>query len=109
MATVSTCAAASASGTAGAELDAGIDLESVPEEIDLYGLRFFTELFFHDKLESVYIKHIVVFFGLIQSHGQGGTSSAASIQKYSNRRDLFAFEIFLNLFPRFLSYMDHNI
>jgi hypothetical protein len=109
IATMSSSAAASASGSAGTELDTGINLKPVPHKIDLYGLCFFTEIFFHDKLESVYIKDTVVFFRLIQSHGQGRASSTTIVQKDPNRRDLFAFKVFLNLFRRFLSYLNHNI
>ena len=102
-------AAATACRSAGTELDIGINLKPVPQEIDLYGLRFFIEILFHDKLESIHIKHAVVFFRLIQSHGQRRPPSAICIQKNTNRRDLFAFEVFLNLFRRFLSYLNHNI
>jgi hypothetical protein len=69
----------------------------------------FTGCAFSQKLESVYIKDTVVFFRLIQSHGQGRASSTTIVQKDPNRRDLFAFKVFLNLFRRFLSYLNHNI
>jgi hypothetical protein len=106
---VSCCAAASACGIAGTEFDAGIDFKPVPQKIDLYGLCFLIEFFFHDKLETIYIEHIIVVFGLIQSHGQGRAASTACIQKDPNRCDLFAIKIFLNLFGCFFSYFHHNI
>jgi len=106
---VSCCAAASACGIAGSEFDAGIDFKPVSQKIDLYGLRFLIKFFFYDKLETIYIEHIIVVFGLIQSHGQGRAASTACIQKDANRRDLFAIKVFLNLFGRFFSYFHHNI
>jgi hypothetical protein len=106
---LSRCAAASASGIAGTEFDAGIYFKPVPQKIDLYGLRFFTKFFFHDKLETIYIEHTIVVFGLIQSHGQGRAASTACIQEDANRCDLFAIKVFLNLFGRFFSYFHHNI
>ena len=108
-ATVSRGAAASACGIANTKFDAGINLKPVPQKIDLHGLCFFIEIFFHNKLESIDIKDTVVFFRLIQSHGQGRASSTTCVQKDPNRRDLSAFKIFLNLFRRFLSYLNHNI
>jgi hypothetical protein len=106
---VSCCAAASACGIAGSEFDAGIDFKPVSQKIDLYGLRFLIKFFFYDKLETIYIEHIIVVFGLIQSHGQGRAASTACIQKDADRRDLFAIKVFLNLFGRFFSYFHHNI
>lgn len=79
MATAAICAAASAGGIAGIELNIGIDFKPVSQKIDFYGLRFFTELFFHDKLKTVHVEHIVVFFRLIQSHGQRRATSTAGI------------------------------
>lgn len=67
------------------------------------------ELFFHNKFKTVYIEDTIVVLRLIQSHGQGGASSTAGIQKDPNRRKLFALKVFLNLFRRFLSYFNHNI
>jgi hypothetical protein len=104
---VSCCAAASACGIAGTEFDAGIDFKPVPQKIDLYGLCFLIEFFFHDKLETIYIEYIVSFIRLIQSHGEGRPASTTGIQKDPNRRDLFAFKVFFNLLPRFLSYFNH--
>jgi len=106
---VSCCAAASACGIAGSEFDAGIDFKPVSQKIDLYGLRFLIKFFFYDKLETIYIEHIIVVFGLIQSHGQGRAASTACIQKDANWCDLFAIKVFLNLFGRFFSYFHHNI
>jgi len=106
---VSCCAAASACGIAGSEFDAGIDFKPVSQKIDLYGLRFLIKFFFYDKLETIYIEHIIVVFGLIQSHGQGRAASTACIQKDANRCDLFAIKVFLNLFGRFFGYFHHNI
>ena len=109
IAAVSGCAAASAGGVAGVEFNAGINFKPVSQKIDLYGLRLFVELFFHDKLKAVYIEDTVVVLRLVQSHSQRGAPSASGIQKDPNRRDLFAFKIFLNLFRCFLSYFNHNI
>lgn len=102
-------AATAAGGVARAEFKTGINFKPVSQEIYLYGLRFFIELFFHDKLETVDVENTIVILRLIQSHGQGGASSATGIQKDPNRRDLFAFKVFLNLFRRFLCYLNHNI
>jgi len=106
---VSCCAAASACGITGTELDAGIDFKPVSQKIDLYGLRFLIKFFFHDKLETIYVEYIIVVFGLIQSHGQGRAASTACIQKDPNRCGLFAIKVFLNLFGRFFSNFHHNI
>ena len=70
IAAVSGCAAASAGGVAGVEFNAGINFKPVSQKIDLYGLRFFIELFFHNKLKTVYIEDTIVVLRLIQSHGQ---------------------------------------
>ena len=102
-------AAASACGIGGTEFDAGIDLKPVSQKIDLYGLGFLIEFFFHDKLETIYVKDTIVFLGLIQSHCQGRAASAACIQKDPNRCDLFAVKVCLNLFGCFFSYFHHNI
>lgn len=109
IATVSRCAAASACGIAGAEVDARINFKPVSQKIDFYGLRFLIELFFHDKLKTIYIEHIIVVFRLIQSHCQGRAASTACIQKDPNRCDLFAIKVFLNLFGRFFSDFHHDI
>jgi hypothetical protein len=104
IATVSCCTAASACRIAGTEFDVGIDFKPVSQKIDLYGLRFLIKFFVNDKLETIYIEHIIVVFGLIQSHGKGRAASTACIQKDADRRDLFAIKVFLNLFGRFFSY-----
>ena len=107
IAAVTGCAAASAGGVAGVEFNGGINFKPVSQKIDLYGLRLFIELFFHDKLKAVYIEDTVVVLRLVQS--QRGAPSALGIQKDPNRRDLFPFKIFLNLFRCFLGYFNHSI
>jgi len=70
LATTARGAAASAGGITGIKFNIGIDFKPVSQKIDFYGLRFIIELFFHDKLKTIYVEHIIVVFGLIQSHGQ---------------------------------------
>ncbi len=109
LATTAGCAAASTGGISGLKLDIGIDFKPVSQKVNFYGLRFFVKFLFHNKLETVYIKHLIIVFRLIQSHGQRWAASTAGVQKDSNRCHFLVFEIFLNLFSRFLGYFNHSI
>jgi hypothetical protein len=101
--------AAGAAATAGVEIDAAIEFESVHMKINLYGLCTFEELFVDDIFVAVHFKLFVSVVGLIQSHGQAGTASAAFVQKDSHRANIFVAKIGRDLFGGRSCNFEHGI
>jgi hypothetical protein len=92
------CFSRAATGAAGAELHAAIELEPIHVEIDFNGCGALEKLFVDDVFETVHIKLFIQLIRLIQSHGQTGAASPTFVQKNPDRLYLFVFEIFGNLF-----------
>ena len=67
-------------------------------EINLNGLDAVQKFFVHDIFITFNIKFLILFIGLIQSHGQARTASPAFVEKDSDRFDLFTVKIGRNLF-----------
>jgi hypothetical protein len=101
--------AAGAAATAGAEIDAAIEFESVHMKINLYRLGTFEELFVDDIFVPIHFKLFVSVVGLIQSHGQAGSASAAFIQKDSHRANIFVAKIGRDLFGGRSCNFEHGI
>jgi hypothetical protein len=95
--------------TAGVEFDAAIELETVHVKIHLNGLGAVQELFIDDIFKTVHIKLLVQIVGLIQSHGQAWTASAAFVQKNPDGTNIFAFKVGRNLFRRRWGNFEHGI
>jgi hypothetical protein len=85
-------AAAGTTGT-GTKIDAAVELETIHLEIDLDRLRFFKKCFVDDVFVTVNLILLVRFIGLIQSHGQAGSASAALVQEDPDGLNLFVTEI----------------
>jgi hypothetical protein len=101
--------AAGAAATAGAEIDAAIEFEAVHMKINLYGLCTFEELFVDDIFVAVHVKLFVSVVGLIQSHGQAGSASAAFVQKDSHRANILVAKIGRDLFGGRSCNFEHGI
>jgi len=78
-------------------------------EIDLYGFCAFQKIFIDDILVAVHIKLLIRVIGLIQSHGQAGTASAAFVQEDPNGPDFLVLEICRNLFGGRMCYFEHDV
>jgi hypothetical protein len=78
-------------------------------EINLNGLSALKEILIDDILIAVHIKFLVGIVGLIQSHGQAGSASAAFVQEDPNRTDLLILEICRNLFSGRRCYFEHGV
>jgi hypothetical protein len=70
---------AACASAAGIKLKPAIQLESIHVEIDFYRFGAIEEVFIDNKLETVHIELLIRVIGLIQSHGQAGSASAAFI------------------------------
>jgi hypothetical protein len=92
-----------------AEIDTAIEFETVHMKIDFYGLRTFEELFVDNVGVTLHFKLFIRVIGLIQSHGQAGTASAAFIQKDSYRTNLFVAKIGRDLFGGRSCNFEHGI
>jgi hypothetical protein len=86
-----------AASRAGAEIDARVDSETISHEIHGHGFGLFVKVFVDDELKTVYVENAVGFARLIQSHCQRRSASPALVQKNTDGRNLFVFEIFSNL------------
>jgi hypothetical protein len=85
--------AAAGTTRAGAKIDAAIEFETVHLEIHLDGLRFFKKCFVDDVFITVNLVLLIRVIGLIQSHGQAGSASAALVQENPDGLNLFVTEI----------------
>jgi hypothetical protein len=88
---------AGAGAAAGAEIYGAGQSEADIHEIHFDRLHLFDEMLVDDVLKSFDVEDLVGFFWLIQSQGQTWAASPAGIEKYANRRDFLAFEIFGHL------------
>ena len=98
-----------AGASAAAELQTAIQFEPIHMKIDLNGFGALQEIFIDDILIAVHIKFLIRVVGLIQSHGQAGTASAAFVQEDPNGTDLFVLEICRNLFCGCRCYFEHGV
>jgi hypothetical protein len=78
---------------AGAKIHTAIEFETIHMEIDFDGLRFFEKCFVDDIFVTVNLVLLIGIIGLIQSHGQARSASAAFVQENPDGLNLFVAEI----------------
>ncbi len=78
------------------------------DKIHFDGAAALQELIFHYKLESAFLKNLVIILWLIQSQTQRGAASAALHQSHPHRRlDLVLAEIFGQIIDRSIRNFKH--
>jgi hypothetical protein len=92
-----------------AHLKTAVQFESIHMEIDLDRFGAIEEIFVDHKLETIHIELLIRVIGLIQSHGQAGTASAAFIKEDPNGTDFLAFKIGRNLFTGRRCNFEHDV
>jgi hypothetical protein len=100
---------AACASAAGIQLKPAVQLESIHVKIDLNRFGAIKEIFIDHKLETVNIELLIRIIGLIQSHGQAGSASAAFIEENPDGTNFLALEIGRDLFTGRRCYFEHDV